>query len=272
MFRLLSREGIEYYEAAEIAGLDGVTHAFCTRLGGVSEEPFASLNTGFLVGDREGAVRRNLERICGAFAIPPGWMVLMGQVHGDRICVIDGDGPPPGSVPECDGMITARPNVALGIRTADCVPLLFVDPVRRVVGVAHAGWRGTARGIAAKMVGTFEERFSSRRKDLWIAVGPAIGPCCYQVDAPVRDAFADRGDAEAFLRPCPEDGRWMLDLELANRLQLLDAGIPEGNILACSLCTACRQELFFSHRGGRGRTGRLLNFLMLRDGGRPKNA
>ncbi|MCE5281697.1 MAG: peptidoglycan editing factor PgeF [Deltaproteobacteria bacterium] len=272
MFRIARREEIEFYEAEELAALDFVTHAFCTRLGGVSEGPFASLNTGFLVGDREGDVRRNLERIGRAFAIPPGQMVLMGQVHGDRICVIDGEGTPPELIPQCDGMITARSNVALGIRTADCMPLLFVDPVRRIAGVAHAGWRGTALGIAAKMVKTFEQHFSSRRADLWVAVGPAIGSCCYQVDAPVRDAFADRHDAEAFLQACSEAGRWMLDLGMANRLQLLEAGIPPGNILVCGQCTACRQELFFSHRGERGCTGRLLNFLMLRDGSRPKNA
>jgi polyphenol oxidase len=273
MFHLACRGGIEFYEAGKLAALDFVTHAFCTRLGGVSRGPFASLNAGFLVGDRPEDVQRNLERVGEAFAIPQGQLLLMGQVHGDRVCVIDGKDTPAGLTPECDGFITARTGLALGIRTADCVPLLFVDRVRRVIGAAHAGWRGTALGIAAKMVGIFAERFSSLPEDILIAIGPAIGPCCYQIDAPVFAALDARGDAGASLRPCRQEGRWMLDLSLANRLQLLEIGVPEDHILSSGLCTACRPDQFFSHRASRGTAGRLINFLMLQDGvHHPKNA
>lgn len=268
MFRFAQRGAIEYLEAEALSALDFVTHAFCTRRGGVSEGPFSSLNTGFLVGDREEDVRRNLTLIGETFAIPAKRLVLMGQVHGDRICILDGDGPPPGSIPECDGLITDRPGVALGIRTADCVPLLFVDRVRRVVGVAHAGWRGTALCIASKMVDVFEERFSSRVEDILIAVGPAIGVCCYQVDAPVYAAFSSWSGADRFFRPCPEDGRWMLDLASANRIALMERAAPAGNILSAGHCTVCRQDIFFSHRASHGSTGRQINFLMLRDGDR----
>ncbi len=272
MFRFVNKDAIEYLEAGELSALGFVTHAFCTRRGGVSEGPFSSLNAGFLAGDREGDVRRNLCLVGEAFAIPQGGLVLMGQVHGARICVIDGDEPPPECVPECDGLITARPGVALAIRTADCAPLLFVDRVRRVIGVAHAGWRGTALGMASRMVGAFVEKFSSRVEDIQVAIGPAVGPCCYQVDAPVHAAFSSRTDAENILRPCREDDRWMLDLALANRLQIGGQGVPEGNISLSGLCTACGQELFFSHRASGGRTGRQINLLMLRDGVPAKNA
>lgn len=267
MFRFTQRGAIEYLEAEAISALDFVIHAFCTRHGGVSVGPFSSLNTGFLVEDREADVHRNLALIREAFAIPAKRLVLMGQVHGDRIFVLDGDGPPPESIPACDGLITDRPGVALGIRTADCVPLLFVDRVRRIIGVAHAGWRGTARGIASKMVDTFENRFSSRAEDLLAAVGPAIGVCCYQVDAPVHDAFSSRPGADGFLHPCPEAGKWMLDLASANRIELMERGVPAENILSAGHCTSCRRELFFSHRASHGRTGRQINFLMLKDGG-----
>ncbi|MHB9096239.1 MAG: peptidoglycan editing factor PgeF [Syntrophales bacterium] len=263
---------MEYLEAGELSALGSVVHAFCTRRGGVSEGPFSSLNAGFLAGDREGDVRRNLAIVGEAFAIPRDRLVLMGQVHGEKICVIDGDEPLPECIPECDGLITARPGVALAIRTADCVPILFVDRVRRVIGVAHAGWRGTALGIAARMVGAFVERFSSRVEDILVAIGPAIGPCCYQVDAPVHAAFSSRTDAGGFFRPCREDDRWMLDLAFANRLQIGQQGVPEGNILSAGLCTACGEERFFSHRASGGRTGRLINLLMLRDDGPAKNA
>ena len=268
MFRFAQRDAIQYLEAEAISALDFVSHAFCTRLGGISEGPFTSLNTGFLVGDREEDVRRNLALIGKAFAILPERLVLMGQVHGDRIFILHGDGPPPGAIPECDGLITDRPGVALGIRTADCVPLLFVDPVRRVIGVAHAGWRGTALCIASKMVDLFEKRFSSRVEDIMTSVGPAIGVCCYQVDAPVYAAFSSRPDAHRFLHPCPEEGKWMLDLASANRIELMERGVPEGNILSAGQCTTCRQDLFFSHRASLGRTGRQVSFIMVREGGR----
>jgi YfiH family protein len=267
MFRFAQRGAIEYLETEELSALGFVTHAFCTRRGGVSAGPYSSLNLGFLAGDRLEDVRRNRTLVEEAFGIPDGRLILMRQVHGDRIRVLDGDGPLPEGLPECDGVVSDQPGVALGIRTADCVPLFFVDRVRRVIGAAHAGWRGTASGIAAAMVETFTGRFSSRRGDLFAVIGPAIGPCCYQVDAPVFSAFSAMPGADLFLRPCPEKGRWMADLSLANRLQIREAGVPSENIFSADLCTACRQDLFFSHRAGGGRAGRQINLLMLKRGG-----
>jgi copper oxidase (laccase) domain-containing protein len=126
--------------------------------------------------------------------------------------------------------------------------------------------------MAAKMVDAFVKGFASRPEDILAAVGPAVGPCCYQVDEPVHAPLAARPGAERFLRPCRQEGRWMLDLALANRLQIGERGVPEANICAAGLCTACRQELFFSHRASGGRTGRQVNFLMLRAADQRKNA
>lgn len=272
MFHFARRGAIEYLESEEISALGFVTHAFCTRRGGVSTGPFSSLNLGFLAGDRIEDVRRNRVLVEEAFGIPDGRLVLIRQVHGDRIRVLDGNGPLPDGPPECDGLITDRTSVALGIRTADCVPLLFVDRARRVVGAAHAGWRGTALGIAAAMVETFAKGFSSRREDLLAVIGPAIGPCCYQVDAPVFEAFSGLPGAGKLFRPCRERGRWMLDLVLANRLSIQGSGVPSGNIFSGGPCPACRHELFFSHRAsGGGRAGRQINLVMLRHGDCPKN-
>ena len=272
MFRFARKGSIEYLEAEELSAPGFVTHAFCTRRGGVSTGPYSSLNLGFLAGDRLEDVRRNQALVEEAFGISDGRLILMRQVHGDRIRVLDGDGPLPEGLPECDGLITGRSGVALGIRTADCVPLFFVDRVRRVIGAAHAGWRGTALGIAAAMVETLAGRFSSRREDLLAVIGPAIGPCCYQVDAPVFAAFSTMPGAGLFFRPCREKERWMLNLALANRLQIREAGVPSENIFSAGLCTACRQEIFFSHRASRGCTGRQINFLMLRYADPRKNA
>lgn len=265
MFRLDRREGIVYLAAEGFSPPVGVTHGFCTRQSGVSPAPYESLNAGFLVGDGRLNVLENLALVSRAFGVPPGGLVLMGQVHGERICVLDGGPLPAEPVPECDGLITNRPGVALGIRTADCVPIFFLDPLRRVIGAAHAGWRGTAMGIATAMVDRFGEHFGSRPGDLRAAIGPAIGPCCYQVDVPVVAALSAGWDTSTFLTPCRDKGRWMLDLAAANRLQLLERGLPPGNIFTAGFCTACRRDLFFSHRGESGRTGRLVNLLMLQE-------
>lgn len=272
MFRFARKGAIEYLETEELSAPGFVTHAFCTRRGGVSTGPYSSLNLGFLAGDRVEDVRRNQTLVEEAFGIPDGRLMLMRQVHGDRIRVLNGDGPLPEGPPECDGLISDRPGVALGIRTADCVPIFFADRARRIIGAAHAGWRGTALGIAARMVETLAGRFSSHREDLLALIGPAIGPCCYQVDAPVFEAFSAMPGADLFLRPCKELGRWMLDLALANRLQIREAGVPSKNIFSAGLCTACRQDLFFSHRAGGGRAGRQINLLMLHAGDDRKNA
>ena len=272
MFRFARKGAIEYLESEELSALDFVTHAFCTRLGGVSIGHYSNLNVGNSVGDENDNVLRNLNLVEDAFEIPAGGLVLMRQVHGDRICLVEGDGPLPEGPPECDGLITDHPGVALGVRTADCVPIFFADRARRVIGAAHAGWRGTALGIAARMVETLAGRFSSQREDLLALIGPAIGPCCYQVDAPVFEPFSALPGADQFLRPCKELGRWTVDLALANRLQIREAGVPSENIYASCLCTSCRQDLFFSHRAGKGRAGRQINLLMLRPDAGGKNA
>ena len=267
MFRFAQRGTIEYLESGKFSALDFLTHAFCTRCGGISQPPYDGLNVGDIVGDREDDRLQNLEMVKDSFGIPDGRLILMRQVHGDRIHLIEKDDPLPEEPPECDGLITDRPGVALGIRTADCVPLLFVDLACRVIGVAHAGWRGTALGIAARMVATFKDRFSSRPEDIRVGIGPAIGLCCYEVDVPVRSVFAATPDAGLFFRPCLQKERWMVDLALATRLQMLAAGVPGENIQNAALCTACRQDLFFSHRSSGGRTGRQISLIMLHGGG-----
>ncbi|MCK9362945.1 MAG: peptidoglycan editing factor PgeF [Syntrophales bacterium] len=264
MFRLVKKGQVEYLEAEELSGLEFVTHAFCTRHDGVSSGEFSSLNVGELVGDKQENVSENLGLIKRALAIPENGLVMARQIHGDRIVEIGINESLPLSMPECDGFVTARPGIALCIKTADCVPLLFLDRRLRVAGAAHAGWRGTALGIAAKMIGVFCRHFSSRREDITVLIGPAIGSCCYEVDAPVFDAFADRTKADMFFHKCEGKERWMFDISLANRIQLREAGISENNILAADMCTACRRELFFSHRTAQGKDeGRQLSLIMI---------
>ena len=270
-FRFLKKGKIEYLESAALAGCDFLVHAFCTRHEGVSGEGFGSLNFSTRTGDEPGKVSANWGLLCAAFDISPDRFRTVHQVHGDAIHAVDGSGciprsaafPPEGEL-SCDAMITDRTGIALGIKTADCVPIFLVDRMKQAIGAVHAGWRGTAQGIAGKAVDALRESFSSRPEDVLVAIGPAIGPCCYEVDDTVFRAmpFADGG--APFFRPGRKEGRWMLDLAAVNRRQLEEKGVPPANISTAGLCTSCLPDMFFSHRRDGEKTGRHFNFLTLK--------
>lgn len=266
MFHFRTQGAFTYLQYEALSRLDFMTHAFCTRLGGTSSAPFASLNVSIRRGDRPENVRRNREIIAQAFGFSADRLVLAHQVHGDDFHILtDRDSLPLSHVLEGDGFITDRPGVALCVKTADCVPVLLVDGKKTVVAAVHAGWRGTALGIAGKAVRIFRERFASQPEDLWAAIGPAIGPCCYEVDEKVRREFKNHPGSEKFLQATAKPDYWMLHLALANRLQLEAAGVPADRIGTAGICTVCRRDAFFSHRGEGETTGRQLNFIMIRE-------
>jgi polyphenol oxidase len=265
MFIFSKKGHVEYLEATALKACNFLTHAFCTRRGGISEGNFAGLNFSPKEGDSQENVHSNWKILAEAFNLKMEQFFVVNQVHGEKILVIDRPladfiVPEP---PQFDAIITDQPGVAIGIKTADCVPIFFVDKVKRIIAVAHAGWRGTALAIAATVVHTLIKEFGCRTDDLIAAVGPAIGPCCYQVDELVFDAMKMQKDRESFLSPCREQGKWMLNLPLANRLQMIGKGIPDRNICIANYCTSCNRDMFYSHRGGGGNTGRQLNFIML---------
>ena len=266
MFRIAQKASIKYLECFAEKELDFVIHAFCTRQGGVSGGSFAGLNVSAREGDGNDHVRLNFERIAAAFGITVSQFLPVHQVHRDGVWVVDSRTPlsahdPP---PECDAVVTDRPGLALCIKTADCVPVFLVDPLRRVIGAVHAGWKGTALQIVEKAVGEMVQRFGARPSDLFAAIGPAIGPCCYEVDTGVYHAMSNHPERDSFFHARRDEGKWMLDLFLANRQQLLRSGLPPERIRTADHCTACHPELFFSHRAQGGNTGRQLNFIMMR--------
>jgi len=265
MFRFSKKGPVEYLEATALTACDFLTHAFCTRRGGISEGNFVSLNFSSNEGDSKKNVRTNWRILAHAFNLEVAQFFVVNQVHGEKILTIDR--PLADLVvhepPQFDAIITDQPGVAIGIKTADCVPIFFVDKVKRIIGVAHAGWRGTSLAIATKLVDTLITGFACRADDIIAAIGPAIGPCCYQVDEPVFDAMTTHKDRESFFSPAAEKGKWMLDLPLANRLQIIGKGIPDRNIYMADCCTSCNRDMFYSHRGEAGNTGRQLNFIML---------
>ena len=272
-----------YYRFANLASYDQVIHGVFTRLGGVSPSPYDSLNVGHLVGDDHQAVEANHALICQALGISRGDVATAHQVHGSRVALV---GPEDRGrvIPATDALITDTPGIALMLRFADCLPVLLYDPVRRAVGLAHAGWKGTVGGIAAKTASAMMKAYGSRPADIVAGLGPCIGPCCYQVGTEVIESVkAGLNHWQGLLR-FQGDGSVHFDLWEANRHQLAELGAPppspptlrpcsgqalggrkrKGEIEASQLCTACRTDEFFSHRAEEGRTGRFAVMLGMR--------
>jgi len=245
--------GLVYYRFANLASHDEVFHGVFTRLGGVSPSPYDSLNVGHFIGDDHQAVEANHALICQALGISRRDVATAHQVHGGQLALV---GPEDRGrvIPATDALITDTPGVALMLRFADCLPALLYDPVHEVLGLVHAGWKGTIEGIAAKTVSTMVEACGSRPADIIAGLGPCIGPCCYQVGAEVIELVkASFNHWQGLLRP-QGDGSFHFDLWEANRRQLVKLGVEE--IAVIQLCTACRTDEFFSHRAEAGRTGR----------------
>jgi YfiH family protein len=266
-FQFSEKSGIEYLESTVLGEYDFIVHAFLTRQRGAGGERPVNLSFGNPPGESKETIKRNWELLSSTFDIPVENFFTVDQVHGGEILIIDDDPDAAagkgGNLP-FDGIITARPGIAIGIKTADCVPVFFIDAVKRIVGAVHAGWKGTALSIAARAVNLFVTRFGSDSKDIRAVIGPAIGPCCYEVDTQVFVSMKHLPGRDLFFKEGDNEGKWMLDLGAANKFQLRERGIPAGNIYSADLCTSCRRDTFFSHRGDGGGTGRQLNFIMLR--------
>ena len=234
--------------------LERVCHGFSTRRGGVSKGHLSSLNLRGSVpsGDDPEAVLENYRRFCGAIGVEPCTVVLSKQVHETtvRICTEADAGKGLFSERDytADALITNVPNLPLTVFSADCGIILLYDPIRRAIGAVHAGWRGCAAGIVEKTVRTMAEAYGSRPGDLLAAVGPCIGQCCFETDGDVPDAMraALGDDAEPYLEY--RGPKWHVDLAGLNRQWLLRAGLAPEHIDTCGLCTACRPDLFWSHR------------------------
>ncbi len=259
--------GVEYLVFPAFERFPFVRQAFSTRAGGVSRGEFASMNLAFGRGDPDRNVLENCRRFCAAAGLDFSSLVSAAQDHHAFVRRV---GPEdrgagvwkPQTMRGVDGLVTDAPGVTLVIHTADCVPVFLVDPEHRAVGLAHAGWRGTAAKIGAEAVAALAREFGSRPSALLAGIGPSIGPCCFEVDRPVRDVFAALRelDPAGFIR---EDGggKYHIDLWEANRRILMRAGVPEESISVAGICTRCGADRFFSHRATGGKRGGLAAFL-----------
>ena len=241
------------YEAAQ--GIC-VPHGFTTRLGGVSEGIFASLNIACHRGDSEENVAENFRRLGKAIGFDPARVVLTRQTHSDIVRVVtaaDCQGLDHHQYPECDALITNTPDLTLVVFTADCTPILLHDPITGAVGAVHAGWRGTAADIAGKTVRAMVSAFGCDPADIRAAIGPNIGPCCFETDADVPDAMLEALGDQAKKHIRSHGSKYYVNLKELNACFLKNAGVQHIEI--SESCTVCQCHRFWSHRVTRGQRG-----------------
>lgn len=250
---------------------DKIIHFVTTRHGGVSDGAFATLNLGLGTQDRPLSVLQNRQILSDSVGIPQEYFVMANQVHGTNVEVIQKDRRGAGAfsrhnaIPSTDAMITDEPEICLFVMGADCVPLLFFDPVKLVVGAAHAGWRGTVNKVSAATVRKMQETYDCKPQDILVAVGPSIGPCCYKVGGEViTEVLKTFGSTEGLISFDNADSTPIFDLWAANKIQLLETGVTEENIEIAGMCTNCNSGDFFSSRFGKGITGRFGAGIMIK--------
>ncbi len=246
---------IHYLTIPAFEKIGVIRHAFTTRRDGL--------------GARNNGIKQasDWHPVAGAFGIKPDRVITVNQVHGENIVRIDAQGLIGGKTGprtvEADAMITNARGIAIGVETADCVPILLFDPGISAVAAVHAGWRSTVKKIVQKAVGRMRDEFGSDPSKMIAAIGPAIGPECYEVDEPVmasvRNAFPFWKDVAT----SRGNDSWNLDLVKTNMLELAQTGLAEGNIHSVGMCTSCRKDLFYSFRA-EGRTGRMLSVIMIK--------
>ena len=258
-----------YITFPSIEGKD-VTAAFTTRMGGVSTGKFASMNMGFSSGDNKNTVLENYKILFGALGLDYKKAVLSHQTHTDNIKIITKEDIGKGIVKErdfsdVDGLITNIKGVALVTQYADCVPLIFYDPVKQVVATSHAGWKGTVLEIGLKTVNKMAEKFGCNPEDIKAAIGPSIGQCCYEVDDPVSDRIkAIKYLDLSKLLLDKGNGKYMLDLRETNKQILIKAGLKKENICVSDICTCCNSHFLHSHRATAGNRGNLAAIIALK--------
>jgi len=280
---------IRILQASALAKLPWLIHGFSTKPGGVSNQDSQKvLNLGFTEWDTKESVLENRRRFQSALGAPDLKLISLKQIHSDVIHLFDTapakpcQGPPAAAG---DASITNRPGLLLAVQTADCVPILLVDPKKRAVAAVHAGWRGTLTRIVVKAIGQMQMQFQCNPADLLAAIGPSIGGCCYEVGPEVATQFlsqfaeapqwfdefrtGDEPNPVQWLNMMPpghqpQPKNVLLDLRKANRAQLLAAGVRAPNIFVSDLCTACRRDLLFSYRKEGSQSGRLMSVIGIR--------
>jgi polyphenol oxidase len=247
----------------------GIVAGMTTRKGGVSHFPFASFNQGQHVGDNPYDVLENRKKLSAALGFDFSDWTCSEQVHGNQVVIVDptyrgaGRNKHEEAIKGIDGLITKEQDLLLASFYADCVPLFFMVPDKHIIGVAHAGWKGTVANIAQNMIETLQNQFHVSPDDVYTAIGPSIGSCCYEVDDRVALSLKNNlgiNNFEEGLTP-NSSGKYFADLKKINQINLERAGVNPYHMLISGYCTSCQNELFFSHRKEKGKTGRMAAFI-----------
>ncbi len=270
IFSLQEKQGVKYFIVEEFQETGLLDYVFTTRIGGLSKGGFAELNLGLHVADKKEIVIKNREIAADLINSKLKYMVAGEQVHGTQISEVTNDDLTKGArdyktaLTKTDALMTDVSDILLSSYYADCTPLSFLDPVNKVVALAHAGWKGSLAEIAKKMVDRLKAVYDTKPKELLVAIGPSIGQCCYQVGVEVVGPFKQKFDYADSLLQQGETGKYLLDLKKANYIQLKNVGLKSENIIISNLCTFCNQELFFSYRRDGSKTGRMASLIKLK--------
>lgn len=270
VLNLNNSDTVPYLTYKSLEDIDFITHGFSTRLGGVSEGIFSSMNLAFNRGDNPDFVVENYHRICDSIGLDFDTLVASAQDHNTFVRVVTRDDygvgiTKPRDLDSVDALVSNEKNVTLVTYYADCTPLFFVDKNKKVIALAHAGWRGTVGKIGEKVIKKMTEQFNCNPEDIVCAVGPAISKCCYEVDENCADQFyaLKELDSSKFIFPV-ENNKFMIDLLETNKQILINAGVPESNISVSDVCTKCNSELLWSHRATNGQRGTMCAFMCMK--------
>lgn len=271
LMRLKTKNDVPYFIFQNLENTNLVRHGFSTRMGGVSKAHLSSMNLSFSRGDEDENVRENFKRMGMAIGYQVEDLVLSDQTHTTNIRVVTEEDRGKGFTKdrdyhEIDGLITNVPGLMLATFYADCVPLFFVDPVKKAIGLSHSGWKGTVHRMGAKTIQKMQESFGSRPEDIQAAIGPSICQDCYEVSEDVALKFTEefKGQSNAELLYQKENGKYQLNLWKANEIVLTEAGILPEHLAITNVCTCCNPDKLFSHRASLGKRGNLGAFLGLK--------
>lgn len=262
VFEVKDKDGVIFLQFPKLNKTGLVNHGFSTRIGGVSEGIYNSMNLSYNRGDKKENVDQNFHRLCKAVGVKRETLVFSDQVHEDKIHIVKEAGE---EVSEIDGLVTNKSDITLVTSYADCVPLYFLDPVKKVIALAHAGWRGTVKNIGGKTVEAMKREYSCDSRDIIAGIGPSIGLCCFEVSEDVKlevEKLFYRDIIDKIVKIT--NNKYYIDLWQTNKELLLQAGLLEQNIETTDLCTMCNKKVFFSHRGTNGKRGNMVAVMALK--------
>lgn len=267
-FSKFKNDDVVYFKIPSFDESGLVKHCFTSRIGGVSKSPYDSLNLGTKTRDNYEDISRNYEIICKALGMDTKDIVISDQVHKDRILIVGEEHK--GNIlalnkglHEIDALITEKKNITLVTLYADCVPIFVLDRKREIIALAHGGWRGTVKKIGKKVINRMVSEFGTNPNDCVAGIGPSIGKCCYEVDDYVVTQFKESYNKITDFTVRKDNGKYLLDLWNANKISLVEAGVPCENITISNICTKCNNDIFFSYRADNGVTGRMAAIMQL---------